>query len=243
MKRKLMMFITGMLLTASLLMGCASSTSGEVNDSKNNEKIEDNSNSNSNNTNSNLSEDSSNNNTGNDDEAFDKDSTATNSVGKVDRTEYSRLIQYMECTTYEQISTLINEDTADGYPIFVAEIRDSSLALNEYIMYVEYKSLKIDGIVYDDITIIYREATNEIIQLGMQSEVTSEEKCRSFERFTLDYWGDDYVAGELGEALDSRFIYNNVWFINEDEDNFVQAAAPIYEGKNWYSFLIRHMEF
>lgn len=242
MKRKLMMFITGMLLTASLLMGCASSTSGDVNDSKNNEKIEDNSNSNSNNTNSNLSEDSSNN-TGNDDEAFDKDSTATNSVGKVDRAEYSRLIQYMECTTYEQISTLINEDTADGYPIFVGEIRDSSLTLNEYIMYVEYKSLKIDGIVYDDITIIYREATNEIIQLSMQSEVTSEEKCRSFERFALDYWGDDYVAGELGEALNSRFIYNYVWFINEDEDNFVQAGAPIYEGKNWYSFVIRHMEF
>lgn len=242
MKRKLMMFITGMLLAASLLMGCASSTSGDVNDSKNNEKIEDNSNSNSNNTNSKLSEDSSNN-TGNDDEAFDKDSTATNSVGKVDRSEYSRLIQYMECTTYEQISTLINEDTADGYPIFVGEIRDSSLTLNEYIMYVEYKSLKIDGIVYDDIIIIYREATNEIIQLSMQSEVTSEEKCRSFERFALDYWGDDYVAGELGEALNSRFIYNYVWFINEDEDNFVQAGAPIYEGKNWYSFLIRHMEF
>lgn len=242
MKRKLMMFITGMLLTASLLMGCASSASGDVNDSKNNEKIEDNSNSNSNNTNSNLSEDSSNN-TGNDDEAFDKDSTATNSVGKVDRAEYSRLIQYMECTTYEQISTLINEDTADGYPIFVGEIRDSSLTLNEYIMYVEYKSLKIDGIVYDDITIIYREATNEIIQLSMQSEVTSEEKCRSFERFALDYWGDDYVAGELGEALNSRFIYNYVWFINEDEDNFVQVGAPIYEGKNWYSFVVRHMEF
>lgn len=242
MKKKLIMFITGMLLTASLLMGCAGETSIDANVSD--ESIFDKD------TEAGTDEDKA---TGtdedkdddenkdkkenNDDTEIDDGSLGQDSFAKVESGNYPRLIQYIECKTYDKFHEMLIEDTVDGLPVLTNSEQIGSSVYNTYLMYEEYQSLTIDGIVYDRVVVNYNMSTNEIIQFGVTSENTTVESCIAFEKFVLDYFGkDSNVYDDFDENLEPMFMYGYTWY--RDDDITIRAAATDFDGIHQYSVAI-----
>ena len=249
MKKKLILFITGMMVTATLLMGCSGNTSDHRDDSMGKEDIAENTD-----TSTSDSEEIVNDENAADDKNSEEDidegileedtnanndSSETDPYAKIEKGDYPRLVQYLECKTYTQFLTLLNEDSVDGCPVLTYQDINGSYELNAYLSYEEYSTLIIDDVVYESIVVEYNMSTDELLHFAVRSEITSVEKCIEFEKFALDYYGDDYtipetnVGGELGEAMENAILYKYSWSM--DGDITAVVIATNYEGTHQFT--------